>query len=351
MTGPEILEFSRLVNELYSPAELRTLLQTLDRRFDDYVVQQATFPDQIALLVATANGNAWITELVVAVLRGRSEASQVRAFLASHPDWDPSRAATIDDPCDALEVLGGKKFIGRAAFRKFLKLMNRPTGKKVLIIRSDLRKVGKTYSTVLIEYVRNRRPQSNLAYVDLDTDDFSSGSLALKLAQELGIDTSTIPQQGQQQAARWNQELAAWLIPSTPPDLRVWWIVLDGFRQKIPSEATQDLVAQIAQRVQGTETRRLVLVNFTYRLPLAVDAFAYKETVVAIAADEVEVFLSKIHERKYGSPPTSEALSEYVAGVYEKFDQYTQEYPDEAGNQLLLHKAVTDTVDVILEDA
>src|SRR6202035_1204668 len=119
------------------------------------------------------------------------------------------------------------------------------TDKKVLLVLSDHRKVGKTYSTGLVNFLAANQQGAEMIPLDLDQGEYDPGSLASEIGRFMGLANANVPRQDQQQAPRWNQELVRWLIPTPPrPGDSVWWIVLDGFRQKVPSEATQDFIAQ-----------------------------------------------------------------------------------------------------------
>ncbi len=348
MTGQEIVEFSLAVKEAFQPHELKELLLGMNRRIVDYVVEQTTYPDQVTELVASANSQGWIGQFVAKVVKDRPNSQAIRDFLGRNPHFDPAINPAADHPCDTLFVFGGKCFIGRRDFRKFLKTMNTPTGKKVLLVTSDRRKVGKTYSQVLITFAMNH-PASRVIPIDLDQDDYDPGKLAATIARLMGIAPESMPPQGQQQATRWNQELVSWLVPvvPNPTETTVWWIVLDGFRLKMLSEAMQDFISQLAQRIQDTTRFRLILLNYTHRLPLAVEAFVFKEKVEPIAQSEVQTFLARVHERRHGTEPAEHVLAEYVSAVYERLARYTQDYPESAEDQLLLNMAVSEAAEII----
>jgi hypothetical protein len=344
MTGPEIVQFSFSISQVFSSNALEKLLLGMARRLEDYVVALVPYPDQVVQLVARANSEGWIGQLVVAVVRDRGDTQVIQRFLRSNPHWDPATNPPLDEPYDTLRLFGGKCFIGRPGLRKFLKAMNTPTGRKVLLVTSDRRKVGKTYSKELLTFVSDK-----VVPIDLDQDDYNPGNLAARIAGLMGIEPALVPPQGQQQAARWNQELVEWLVPFVPDPAAttVWWIVLDGFRQKIPSEATQDFIAQLAQRIQGTQRFRLILINYTIRLPLTVGAFVFKDEVHPIEESEVHSFLSKLHERKYGAEPAEELILEHVKGLYKLVAQYRLEHPELVEDQLLINMAASDYAEII----
>jgi hypothetical protein len=351
MTGPEIVEFSSAVRNAFAVEDLARLLLGMNRRLADYVPALAPYPDQVIQLVARANSEGWISQFVSEVVRTRPNSQAIGSFLNNNSDWNLGSVTPCANPLDTLRVSGGKCFIGRPQLRKYLRMMNTPTGKKVLVVTSDRRKVGKTYSRELIRFLSLNQQPSEVAYLDLDDDDHDSGKLAQWLAQAMGNSPAGMPLQSQQQATRWNQELVDWIVPATKQPAAaaatVWWIILDGFRQWVPSEAMQDFIAQIAQRIQSTQRFRLILLNYTYRLPFAVEAFTFKEQVRPIEPAEVTAFLSQFHERTRGVRPTPEELTEYVAGVYDRKTQIAQEHPESVDDQLLLNAAVTDATEII----
>jgi hypothetical protein len=349
MTGPEIVQFAAALNEAFAPHELIPVLQAISRKFTDYATATLPFPRQLEELVAAANSQSWIAQLVTAVVQ-QNPNKAIKDFLAAYPEWDPAKSRPLAHPCDALRVFGGRSFIGRADLRKFLKKMSAGDGKNVLLVTGEHRKIGKTYSKELVIFLSAHRPPSGVAYVDLDNDNYDPAKLVNDIAKGMRLD-SRMPHRGRQQASRWNQELSKWLIPEIPDPKRIlWWIVLDGFRQRMPSEEVQDLIAQIAQRVQSTQDYRLVLVDYVYSLPVAVSGFMFREKIAPIQRPEIEFFLKQIHQQRYGSEPDEAKLSEYIAGVDDKLAEYTRNNPEMAENQLLLNMAVTDAVEIIREE-
>src|SRR5258708_2548024 len=117
MRGSEIVQFAAALNGAFNEEEVTTLLLRLNRKFTDYVTAKLTFPKQLEQLVATANSQAWVAQLVLQAIEERSSNAAIKDFLAAYPGWDPTKAQLLAHPSDALRVFGGKSFIGRADLR------------------------------------------------------------------------------------------------------------------------------------------------------------------------------------------------------------------------------------------
>lgn len=353
MTGPEIVELSKAINGAYDYDELETLLLTIDRKITDYVTAQATYPTQVQELVGYANSQGWISQLVLAVLNDpvRQNLQSIRNFLSLHPYWDPANHPPLAHPADTLRIFDGRSFIGRDPFRDALKKMNQPIGRRVLVITSTHRKVGKTYSRDLIDFVSQRLPPSAVAYVDLDSENYTPITLAKKLAGELKMSPDTIPDEATEQHPRSTQELISLLIRTgANPAPTVWWIVLDGFREVVPSEPTKEFISQLAERIQRTEEYRLILINYTYNLPPGVGLFSYKDDLKPISRTEIETHFTNVHRQKHNANPLPAELAEYLSGMDALYHQFKQQYPEAVDDQLLVNSAVTLVADTIEED-
>jgi len=350
MTGPEIVTFTQIVSNAYKVDEFSDLLLGLNRNFLDYVPATVPFPQQVKELVGAANSKGWISQLVLAVVADRPNNQHIRDFLGKHPYWDPAKHPALQHPADTLRVLGGRSFIARDNLRKALKKMDEPTGRKVLLVSSNHRKVGKTYSRDLVGFISENKQPSEVAYVDLDSEKFDPINLAKKIAKEMKLNTSLFPDETTEQAARSNQELVKLLTDVDNPSLKVWWIILDGFREGVPSEAIQDFIAQLAQRIQSSEEFRLILVNYTSVLPLAVSGFTLKDNLKPLTRTELETHFTNVHRQKHKTNPSPSQLSDYLTGMDDFFAQYTTQYPESVDDQILVNLAVTDIADLIEED-
>lgn len=350
MTGPQTVQFGKVVTPLFDENSMTTLLLTLNRRFIDVAPAGLAFPDQVDRIIAAANSaDGWIKQLVVAILAERPNNAALAQFMATNPDCQPNLVLAGQHPCDALQLFGGQSFIGRPELRNYLKKMDTPVGRKVLIVLSEFRRVGKSYTKEVVDFLTLNQQGAWCVSADLDRSDYDSGALAKEIGKQIGLDPRDMPPQGDQQAVRWNQELVEWLIPAVPrPAGGTFWFVLDGFRLKLPSEPLKDFIEQLALRVKNTAIYRLVLLNYLSPLPLDVAVFLYKDTVKRLDRAEVGGHLTAIHQLKYGVAPDAPQLTEYLDDVYEQHAQLARDYPESADDTLLLNSAVSLVAESIL---
>jgi uncharacterized protein (DUF2267 family) len=341
VNGKQIVDFSDVLSAIYNPGTWRRLLLSVNRSPQEFERPGDAFPDLILRVVEVANSEYWLSTLVRGVQAGYPKHSALREFFTSNPGWEMLKNTRKTHPSDSLRVFGGKSFIARRVFRDHLKQMDEPVGMKVLVVTSGHRKVGKTYSRELIQFLSLSGQSSRPAYADLDKLPSEPFAVAAKIGKEIGLPPLTIDTRSEQ-ATRSSHDLVDWLVPGNPTGAtKTFWIVLDGFRDRIASESVQDFVAQLAQKIQTTPNYRLILINYTYRLPLTVDAFALKDQVLPIQRQDIEAHLREVHQEKYGHPPTPEQLLEYVEAVYEIVKEHTQREPGIAGDHLLFNTAVT----------
>jgi hypothetical protein len=352
MTGPEIVEFSKAINGAYTYDELSDLLDSINRTITDYAIAQSTYPAQVKQIVGAAHSQGWISQLVLAVLSDPQQNNQsIKDFVSLHPYWDPANHPRLAHPADTLRIFGGRSFIGRDTFRDAVKKMNQRTGRRALVITSTHRKVGKTYSKDLIDFVSQTLQPSEVAYIDLDSENYTPITLAKKLAGELKMSPNDIPDEATEQHPRSSADLISILIrKETNAAPTVWWIVLDGFREKIPSEPVKEFISQLAKRIQNTEEYRLILINYTSSLPPEVNLFSYKDDLKPISRTEIETHFTNVHRQKFKSNPLPAQLAEYLSGMDDLYQQFKQDYPESVDDQVLVNSAVTIVTDTIEED-
>jgi hypothetical protein len=351
LSGTEIVELSEAIKLAYDYSELSMLLLKMDRGdITDYVNANSDYPSQVQQLVGRFDKKGWIQDLLDAAVKDRPKNQAIQNFLSRNRYWDPANHPILAHPADTLRVSGGQSFIGRDKLRRILKKMEKENSRKVLVVTSAHRKVGKTYSEDLIRFVSRKLQPSQVAHADLDSDTYTPITLTKELAKEMKLDTSLIPDKATEQAPRFNQELVNFLIPNTLTIAQTVWIILDGFREQIPSEAIQDFIVQLAQRIKDTEEFRLILLNYTYSLPLTVGGFSFTDELQPLTPEELEIHFTRVHRQKYNTDPSQKQLADYLAWMNAYLTKYTQENPTLVNDQtFLLNVAVSAVAETIEE--
>jgi hypothetical protein len=349
MTGPQIVAFGNLIFQILLPATLSETLQRMNRPALDRIVTTAFTPrEQISQLIGIANTEGWIRQLVDAVVAGRGQIPEVRAFLVNNPDFDSSRNYVPQNPWATYKIFGGKFFLGRGGLRRHLFDMCDPLNSKVLLVISDQRQVGKSYTAGLIQFVSDYVGMSKVSYIDLDAFNYDLDTFAKRIAKEWGIDPEDLPGPGGEQESRWGQYLGKYLIEHVERrNGTVQWLILDGFREKILPQAMLDLVTDLAQRIQSDDLFRLILVDFTQQLPLDVQMFMLSDTVGLLSDDEIRTALRDLAAMK-GPALSDEQSIEYLELVKKRRQAYSQQYAGKASDQAFTHYAVSDVVKKVL---
>lgn len=346
MNGPEISDFGTLLTDVFDEDGIDDVLLRINRGdLDRHVKKNAAFPVRIRLLIGVANSGGWLIELIQQVALSRANNVRVKSFIASYKYLDPANNPVLANPWDSHKLLAGKLFLGRPNLRSFLRQMEDPFDRKVLVITSARRQIGKSYTADLVQFVSHGKPLSRVTYIDLDVDTFDLRSLARKIAVDWNIDPDKLPTPDQEQAARWSQQLTKFLI-RTPPveDPVIRWILLDGFRERVLPPEIQEFIEQMAAAVQSNDAFRLILLNYTQPLPITIKFLCFSHTVTQVTVKEIKLALMDIVGTKAGRPIPPKECQEYLAGVRKRWRSYQQQNPEHKDSQLLLHIAVSETI-------
>jgi hypothetical protein len=345
LSGTQAQQLGDILFGAYDESSLSAVLLSINRlEMNKQVPMGATPQSAMLQIVLNANKEGWVPALLKAIKESRSENLDVLAFFAVYDHLDPARNPHLDDPWTTHLLNGGQFFIGRPEVRRLLKKLNDPRSRKVLIIRSDRRQVGKTHTCELINFVSGSSVYTKVSYIDLDQRLFDLRTLARKLALEWNIEPNQLPVQGEEQETRWAQQLAQYLIENAPQHNNpVRWLFIDGFRERIPSPGIQELIDQLATRIQSTATFRLVLANYNQVPPLTLLSFV--DIVTPITQQEIEAVFSELHLSKHKQEPSAEECQQYMAGYEMRLNQYKVSSPEYADSHLLIHRSVADVAE------
>jgi hypothetical protein len=344
--GPQLRQFAEVLSSVYDPVSLSGLLLSINQiTVDKQAPMNATFGAATLAIAVNANNEGWAPSLLKAVAADRSENAGVKHFFSTYPDLDPARNPQIADPWMAYRLFGGRVFLGRMRVRTLLRKMNNPLNRKVLVIKSGQRQVGKTYTGALVSLVSEQNGY-NIAYIDLDKKIYDLRSVAEELALKWEIHPQDMPRQGDEQETRWAQQLASFLVLTAPrKNGVVRWLILDGFRERLPSPGIKALIDQLAISIQAEASFRLILTNYNDPLPLTL--LSFEDIVVPLTLEEIRTALAAIHQTFCGQAPSPEEIKMYMDEYASRLALYKQQNPEHVESHLLIHNAAADVVAVM----
>jgi hypothetical protein len=344
--GPQLRQFAEVLSSAYDPVSLSGLLLSINQiTVDKQAPMNATFGAATLAIAVNANNEGWAPSLLKAVATDRSENAGVKQFFSTYPDLDPARNPQIADAWMAYRLFGGRVFLGRMRVRNLLRKMNNPLNRKVLVVKSGQRQVGKTYTGALVSLVSEQNGY-NIAYIDLDKKTYDLRTVAEELALKWEIQPTDVPRQGEEQETRWAQQLASFLVSTAPrKNGVVRWLILDGFRERVPSAGIKALIDQLAISIQADPSFRLILTNYNDPLPLTL--LSFEDVVVPLTLDEIRTALSAIHKTFSGLAPSPDEIQMYMDEYENRLAEYKQRNPEHVGSHLLIHNAAADVVAVM----
>jgi hypothetical protein len=343
--GPQLRQFAEVLSSAYDPVSLTGVLLNINQpTVDKQAPMNATFGEATLAIAVNANNEGWAPSLLKAVAADRADNDDVKRFLATYPDLDPARNPQIANPWMAYRLFGGRVFLGRMRVRNLLVKMNNPLNRKVLVIKSGQRQVGKTYTGALVSLVSEQNGY-NIAYIDLDKKIYDLRTVAEELALKWEI-PQDVPRQGDEQDTRWAQQLASFLVSTAPrKNGVVRWLILDGFRERVPSAGIKALIDQLAISIQADPSFRLILTNYNDPLPLTL--LWFEDIVVPLTLEEIRTALAAIHQTFCGQAPSPEEIKMYMDEYASRLALYKQQNPEHVESHLLIHNAAADVVAVM----
>jgi hypothetical protein len=199
------------------------------------------------------------------------------------------------DPIETCIVGRDQAFVDRLDLRQRLQqLMVEGWGS--LVVKGEERS-GQSFTLELITYVIGDLEDARIAHIDLadSAADLGPGDLVRRIALQLALDMTNFPQQ-QEQAPRWNDELADWLVGQVENGGRTCWLVVDAIDKTRPRDETMDVIWKLAMRAATRPRLRVVLLACSEPAPEKVKAL--EEEIQPIDRGMVEAFFTLFYKHK-----------------------------------------------------
>ncbi len=321
--------------------QLAELVMSCDRALGELEIAACDYRTNVLAVIKAAHGDGWLVELL----------SRAAAMVPRDPAlrqtldrvW-PSPVSVAVDHFDACQLSGGYVLIDRSRLRAALRELCRPNGRRILVVGGS-RRTGKSHTTQLISYLHTMQPTFQVAHVDLEAFPRLLGhhrvvtprDVAQRVVRMLGYPVELVADPAATPWPEWVLNFCDEFESYAMRDTRTSWIVIDGFNNVVVTEATVDLVKELARRVDRFLTGiRLILLGFEGSLA-TVSQQATSETLEQIGADEVVQFFRDAYEQ-LGLPWTDQLLADTVARVladlHPEHDDYLRTIGDRAGREL-----------------
>jgi hypothetical protein len=321
----ELQQRTDFINALNTDYTISTLTQLLLNQLDKPIANiilttGMSYPDVLQTVVQKAIEEGWISDLVYHAISRNPNGVNLKAFVVKHPDFDPAKGPPVAvDWVMAHRLRAGRYFIDRKDLRSALKDLMSPDGPRVLVVTGQ-RVSGKSYTNELIAFLGDRTPKNKTIYMNLDKYVFEAPNLTEMIGQQMGMDTTRMPQQQDEQKARWVQRLVGWIVSRVVnPGDTTYWFVFDGFREQTLLPETKDWIDELAVQAETNQSRiRVVLLNYQETLPFQINDYVSREEIQPIGRDElIEFFklLNVYHNGKYSPEDLSSKVDLLLAQV------------------------------------
>jgi hypothetical protein len=294
-----------LVNAFDSITFDRMLSDHLNVRRDRLVAGIALlgFDEIVSGIVQIADERRWAIDLIRAALAAKSGNAALQAFVARNAAYDPQNQPASAQNCFLSVFMRARRvFLKRDEFRDKLQKIGSPNESRVMAIDGQ-RFTGKTYSRDFLSFLRENEPawagtNHQIQYVNMDDGVFEPEDLARKIGTRLGLDSTRLPPDKGEQAARRIPDLVDWLIVGfEQPHIDIWWLILDGFRIQVQPPATHDLIRALIDMVErDIDKVRLILLNYSKHLDLDTSVYILTENIEPIdETNDVSQFFRHVY--------------------------------------------------------
>lgn len=303
----------------------RILFIYTNRKLQNYASDKDTITIVIFKLIQGAMTENWVYDLIKAALAERPNNQLLRAFIENYPVFDPSKPPPKPkDYYESYFVLSNYLFIGRPELRKKLRELRTSDESTRILLVDGNRMSGKTYSRQLIGYLASKFEKHHVIPIDLDKYQYEPYEVCLVFAQEMGFSQDEIrgiPVQQGELMDKYVQFLCNWIKGQVNKAKdKIFWFVFDGFREKVLSEGIEDMIINLAGKVENEMLHRncyLVVLNYTNILPYDLATNALKESAKIIDKDDLLSFIERLFVDN-GKNYQKEDLEKVVDEIFEQ---------------------------------
>jgi len=271
------------------------LMLELGKLIDDLSPPGSARNKRILEVIAKADAQSWISELITAVLNDPDHAQNaplkaaltpILAVLEPQPGVPAFQHLTTD----------GVAFANRSTLRHEIGSMTLPHGPRALILRGQPLS-GTSYAWRLLNHVARDAAIERVRIDFEQIGDHSPMGVALTLAAEMQIVTSPLrpDNPSQEQLAAY---LVRWLSGFLRSSAKTWWIVFDNAQAlTVPPETKEMIVAFARHFASGSvDNARVFVLGFDSEIAGLVPPHGIDLTLAAIGRPEVLDFLTEVSQ-------------------------------------------------------
>lgn len=334
----------KALDDALLPTDVKSLARAVGPPITDIAPPSATRPEMIEELVSWVETRGREAKLVEAAMERNDSNAELEAvgkmvleYLRATAPW-----YSAPNPIETCIVRRDQAFVDRLELRQKLQQLMPANGWGSLVVKGDARS-GRSFTLELIMFVVGDTPDARIVHIDLSDApaDIGPGDLLRRIALQLGLDTDDIQPQ-QEQAPRWNAELADWLVGKVQNSDLTCWVVIDAIDKTRPRDETMDLIWKLAKAAANRPRLRVVLLACSEPPPDQVGAL--DEEIKPIDRGMVEAFFTLFYKHKGIDEPDGRLVRKAA-------DAALRDVPDNGGDRLtVLQREVAKVARGIAED-
>lgn len=303
LTKDQRLTLRQALRDIYqNPAGVEELLSELNQSFADISVQGSNFRQNLLAVIKAAEEEGWLLDLVKKM---RQDVPDDPSVARVERELVPLSPPPHVDYFEVCRLAGRRVMVDRAGLRATLRLLSTPLGSRIMVV-TGRKSSGKSHSVQLMSYLTEARGGFSLIPIDLEAYRRVLGAdaiiqpddIARVLVKKLGYVFSLADPPADAQWARWVLDFCEDFEAHALRDDEFRWVVIDGFGSVVLTQATLDLVKELAVRIDRSLTRfRLILLGYDDSFPPDVLSQVEWESIGTIGERELTEFFIHAYQQ------------------------------------------------------